>query len=67
MRQWKAWMIAGATIGGVFYLSSIPGLRVLPLFSHFFAFLMRFDVYFVRAAQFVAERLPIDTSELGPF
>jgi VanZ family protein len=67
MRSWKHWLIVGGVIGGIFYLSSMPGLRVLPFFSSLFAFLMRFDVYFVRAAQFLAERLPIDTSELGPF
>ena len=67
MRSWKSWLIAGGIVFGIFYLSSIPGLRVLPILGHLFEFLMRFDVYFVRAAEFIAQRLPIDTSELGPF
>ena len=67
MRGWKGWLIALGIGAGILYLSSIPGLRVLPVLSAIYAFIMRFDVYFVRAAHFLADRLPIDTGELGPF
>lgn len=67
MKQWKTWIVALSILGGIFYLSSIPGLRVLPVLTQINAFLMRFDVYFVRAAEVIAQRLPIDTNELGPF
>lgn len=67
MKQWKTWVIALSIVGGIFYLSSIPGLRVLPVLSQINSFIMRFDVYFIRAAEAIARNLPIDTNELGPF
>lgn len=67
MKQWKPWVVALSILGAIFYLSSIPGLRVLPVLTQINSFLMRFDVYFIRAAEEIAQRLPIDTNELGPF
>ncbi|ABR47001.1 VanZ family protein [Alkaliphilus metalliredigens QYMF] len=67
MKKWKAWMIVIGIIGGIFYLSSIPGLRVLPILKEFNTFIMRFDVYFIRMAEIIAQRLPMDSNELTPF
>lgn len=53
-------------IAGIFYLSSISGLRVLPVFKQLNVFLTGFDIYFERFAVVISERLPVDTNELGP-
>ncbi|MCD8503363.1 MAG: VanZ family protein [Bacillaceae bacterium] len=47
-------------------MSSVPGLRVLPVLKQLNAMLSRFDVYFIRVAEFIANRLPVNTNELSP-
>ncbi|SCY79696.1 VanZ family protein [Alkaliphilus peptidifermentans] len=66
MKKINAWIIAIITIGGIFYLSSIPGLRVLPVLRQLNTIVMRFDVYFIRIAEIIAQRLPVDMNELTP-
>ncbi len=66
-KRWKAWIIVLCFLGGIFYLSSIPGLRVLPVLSKIYSIIMRFDVIFIRMAEIIAQRLPMDIGELGPF
>ncbi|SET77063.1 VanZ like family protein [Natronincola peptidivorans] len=66
MRKFNAWIIAIITVGTIFYLSSIPGLRVLPVLRQLNTVIMRFDVYFVQIAEFISQRLPMDVNELSP-
>lgn len=47
-------------------MSSIPGLKILPLFKQLNAFLLTFDIYFIKMAEVISSRLPVDTNELRP-
>lgn len=67
MRRFNTWLIAIIAIGGIFYLSSIPGLRVLPVLRQLNVILRGFDSYFVSFAQFLSRHIPVDMGELGPF
>lgn len=66
MRKRNAWIVVFIVIGSIFYLSSVPGLRVLPVLKQLNAVLRHFDVYFIRLAEFIANRLPVNTNELSP-
>lgn len=66
MKKWNIWIIVVIVIGGIFYLSSIPGLRVLPILKQLNTIIRSFDVYFIRIAQEISQRLPMDTNELTP-
>ena len=66
MRRWNIWIMVLIVIGCIFYLSSIPGLRVLPVLRQLNSFISGFDVYFIRIAQEISQRLPMDTNELNP-
>ncbi|EEG77107.1 VanZ family protein [Dethiobacter alkaliphilus] len=58
----KAWFFVLAILATLYYLSSIPGLRVLPVLSQINAILRTFDMGITRLATAIAARLP---SELG--
>jgi len=66
MKKWNIWIIVVIVIGGIFYLSSIPGLRVLPILKNLYSIIRGFDVYFIRIAQEISQRLPINSNELTP-
>jgi VanZ family protein len=66
MKKASVWIGVAIVLGGIFYLSSISGLRVLPIFKQLNSFLLQFDVFFVKLAEIISMRLPIDTNELRP-
>ncbi|KAB3535437.1 hypothetical protein F8154_06545 [Alkaliphilus pronyensis] len=66
MKKLNGWVFAIIILGGIFYLSSIPGLRVLPILKQLNTILLRFDVYFIRIAELIAEHLPVNMNELNP-
>ncbi|MGF7186657.1 VanZ family protein [Desulfitispora alkaliphila] len=61
----SAWLIIFLLIGMLYFLSSIPGLRVLPVLGWFHSFLMNFDHLFVWVSQRIADQLPLDYSQLS--
>ncbi|SHK19307.1 VanZ like family protein [Anaerobranca californiensis DSM 14826] len=67
----KAWLILFFFVGLIFYLSSIPGLQVLPVLRYVHSFLegilARFDVSLIRFSNWLGNRLPFDISDLKPF
>ena len=65
MRRFNTWLIAIIAIGGIFYLSSIPGLRVLPVLRQLNVILRGFDSYFVSFAQFLSRHIPVDMGSLA--
>lgn len=67
MKRWNAWLIVIIIMGGIFYLSSIPGLRVLPVLKQVSSIAMKFDLSFIEGAEKISERLPIDLNELNHF
>jgi len=62
----KAWIIALLIIGLLFFLSSIPSLRVVPLIKQANQLLVRYDLTVTRFAQWIASRLPMEPNELRP-
>ena len=63
MRKW-AWALVLLLVGTLYFLSSIPGLRVLPVLSTIHSFLNYLDVSIVRLSHWVAAQLPINPGEL---
>lgn len=66
MRKLNAWIIVIIVVGGIFYLSSIPGLRVVPVLSQLNSLLLRFDSVFIKISELIAHRLPVNMNELNP-
>jgi len=62
----KSWLILLSLVGLVFYLSSIPGLQVLPLLRHLNSMLLSLDLNLVKLSEWLAVVIPFDFSELGP-
>ncbi|WP_353892426.1 VanZ family protein [Proteinivorax hydrogeniformans] len=63
----RSWLIAVFIVGLIFYLSSIPGLQVLPVLNQLSSVLGRFDVGITRFSHWVANTLPLNFSEWGAF
>ncbi|MDR5658953.1 VanZ family protein [Serpentinicella sp. ANB-PHB4] len=63
----KSWFILLFFIGLVFYLSSIPGLQVLPLLKQLNSLLGSLDLSLVRFSEWLASIIPLNFNELGPF
>lgn len=66
MKKKHAWMIIILVVGLLFFLSSIPGLRVLPLVRQINHLLRSYDLSITRLSQWIAQRLPMHTNELRP-
>lgn len=62
----RAWFLVIIIICSIFYLSSIPGLRVVPVLKQFNFILSRFDISVTRLSSWLASRLPLETGTLGP-
>ncbi|SES83159.1 VanZ family protein [Anaerobranca gottschalkii] len=67
----RAWLILFFFIGLIFYLSSIPGLQVLPVLRYIHSLLenilSKFDMSLVRFSNWLGNSLPFDISDLRPF
>lgn len=63
MQRKHAWLLFFLVIGTLYYLSSIPGLRVLPVLRQINNLLDLLDLSFQRLAVFISSNLP---RELGP-
>jgi len=63
----RAWLIFLLLVAALFILSSIPGLRVLPVLSFFYSLITRVDWGFVYFARWLASRIPSDLGELYYF
>lgn len=63
----KSWLILIFLVGLIFYLSSIPGLQVLPVLKQLSSVLGRFDLSLTRFSQWLGSILPLNFSEWGPF
>ncbi len=61
----KAWLITLFLLAALYFISSIPGLRVLPVLNQINSILVSLDLTFVRLSQWLASLLPLDFSELG--
>lgn len=59
------WLILITLLGILYSLSSIPGLRVLPVLRYINSFLISMDLTFVRFSQWIANSLPMDFGELS--
>lgn len=60
------WIIAFLLIGILFFLSSIPGLKVLPVLKQFNVILLKFDISIVKLSKWIASRLPLSRNDLHP-
>ena len=60
----RAWIIVLFLIGFLYILSSIPGLKVLPVLRYINSVLLHFDLSIVRLSEWIASKLPLDFSEL---
>lgn len=54
----NAWLLIFVLLGGIYYLSSVPGLKVLPVLKQFNAILQSFDVSMKTLAIKIAAHLP---------
>ncbi len=61
----KAWLITLFLLAALYFISSIPGLRVLPVLNQINSILVSLDLTVVRLSQWLASLLPLDFSELG--
>ncbi len=59
-----AWVVFLLLVVTLYFLSSIPGLRVLPVLSAVHRAMSRVDLGVAQFSQWFASRLPIDTHEL---
>ena len=62
----KSWLILTFFIGLIFYLSSVPGLQVLPLLRQLSSLLSKFDLSLTHFSKWLADIIPLNFSELGP-
>ena len=60
----RAWIIVLFMISFLYILSSIPGLKVLPVLRYVNSVLLGFDLSVVRLSEWIASKLPLDFSEL---
>lgn len=63
----KSWLIAAFFVSLIFYLSSIPGLQVLPLLRQLSSLLGRFDLSLTRFSIWLGDLIPLNFNELRPF
>ncbi|KUO51136.1 MAG: hypothetical protein APF76_16725 [Desulfitibacter sp. BRH_c19] len=61
----SAWIVVLFLIGTLYFLSSIPGLRVLPVLKFINSILLRLDLTVVRFSEWIAARIPLNFGELG--
>ncbi|WP_028306412.1 VanZ family protein [Desulfitibacter alkalitolerans] len=59
-----AWIIVILLIGTLFFLSSIPGLRVLPVLKSINSILISLDLTVIRFSEWLASLIPLDFNEL---
>ncbi len=64
MKKKSAWLIVLALLATLYFLSSIPGLRVLPVLSTINAIMVSLDLTFVRFSEWLAAQVPGDVAEL---
>ncbi len=62
----KAWFIVLFLMVSLYVLSSIPGLRVLPILNYINSLMVSLDLTVVRLSEWLASQLPLDFGELGP-
>lgn len=62
----KAWLIVLFLLISLYVLSSIPGLRVLPVINYINNLMVSLDLTVVRLSEWLASLLPLDFGELGP-
>ncbi|RQD76264.1 MAG: hypothetical protein D5R97_04620 [Candidatus Syntrophonatronum acetioxidans] len=62
----KAWFIVLFLLIFLYVLSSIPGLRVLPVINYINSLMVSLDLTVVRLSEWLASQLPLDFGELGP-
>ncbi|OEF96711.1 VanZ family protein [Desulfuribacillus alkaliarsenatis] len=60
----RAWIIVILLIGGLYFLSSIPGLRVLPVLSSINSAMSNIDFLIVRLSEWLAAKVPLNFGEL---
>jgi len=60
-----AWIVVLGIIALVYTASSIPGLRVLPILRHLNHLASGLDITFVRLAEWLAARIPLNFGELA--
>ena len=63
MNKRRAWILVFLSLGTLYYLSSIPGLRVLPVLKQVNDLLAILDTNLQKLSLYIAANLP---SELGP-
>ncbi len=63
----RSWLILIFFIGLIFYLSSIPGLQVVPVLKQLSSLLSRFDLSLTRFSHWLGGVIPLNFNELGPF
>ncbi len=63
MRKY-AWVVIVILLLTLFILSSIPGLRVLPVLNQIYTIMVSFDLTFVRISEWLADQVPMDIGEL---
>jgi VanZ family protein len=66
MKKKYAFLIVFLTGGTIFFLSSIPGLRVLPVLKHIYELMRRADSVFAKAAEFIAYHIPESAGYFNP-
>ncbi len=66
MMKKNAWIIILLVVGLLFALSSIPGLRVLPVIKQINQLLVSYNLNITRFSHWIAQRLPVDSQELKP-
>ncbi|SMP61969.1 VanZ family protein [Anoxynatronum buryatiense] len=60
-----AWLAVVGLIAFLYTASSIPGLRVLPVLRHLNQLAAGMDMTFIRLADWLAARIPLNFGELG--
>lgn len=63
LRKW-AWLLVIFLIGTLFFLSSIPGLSVLPILSTINSIMVSLDLTFVNISRWLADQLPMETGDI---
>ncbi len=63
LQKW-AWLIVLFMVGMLFFLSSIPGLRVLPVLSLINSIMVSLDLTFVNFSQWLADQVPMETGDI---
>lgn len=66
MKKHFALILVIVIIGSIFYLSSIPGLRVMPVLRQVHTLVVKLDFGIAELGESIAHKLPIDTNELNP-